>query len=71
MERTLELRKRRRKHRTLDRLEAKERVFDQQRLKDVKEATDAAEKRLRVRKASNTGFMLRMSPWLWVGGLPQ
>ena len=43
----IELRKRRRKHRTLERLESKERVFDEQRLKDVKEASDAAEKKLK------------------------
>ncbi|MCE9583480.1 MAG: Gldg family protein [Planctomycetes bacterium] len=43
----IELRKRRRKHRTLERLEAKERIYDEQRLKDVKEATEAAEKKLK------------------------
>lgn len=43
----IELRKRRRKHRTLERLEAKERVYDEERLKKAKEATEAAEKRLK------------------------
>ncbi len=43
----IDLRKRRRKHRTLERLEAKERVFDEEKLKNAKDATEAAEKKLK------------------------
>lgn len=50
----IELRKRRRKHRTLERLEAQERVYTEERLKDEKKETEDAEKKI---KDYNDGLM--------------